>query len=265
MSFLLNGLASVLAPPERTGQLLFHSAGEKIPFAKKIYWQTSCLRRHIYLGMPEAKERAAEILHGPKGTHIYLFLVDHAKKIARRYGWRTGKTLPQGASPDSVVDEVIVKVLRGLRTWDGASETSFIYALQGMIRSDIGHLFENYEVQVVESFTLPIGNKIEAGEDRERTADDFPSAFPNPEEHLLEKEQKTLEEVAYELILKSVEDKDELSAVTIALHDTDSPAEISSQTKIPIERVRQLLRTLYRKAAALRLPVIERQAQRRKR
>ena len=229
-------------------------------FAKKFAGKWTMVGGIYCRGMQDATKRAAEILHGSGGRRIYLFLLDYARKVARRYGWRTEKSLPLGTSPDSVVNSVIVKVLEGDRNWDGASETSLVYSFQGMIRSDIGHLFGKLETRSVVPIAIPLHGDPESGESRERTPDDFPSCSPDPEAKLIDKERRTLEETAYELILKSVEDDDELSTVALSLHDTDSPAEISSKTSIPIKRVYQLLRTLYRKAAALRLPLIKRAA-----
>jgi len=94
--------------------------------------------------MTACTERAVEILRGPDGERIWLALLDYAHKIARRYGWRTDKTLPQGFSPGEVANDVIIKVIEGDRTWDEAKEPALLNALKGMVRSDIGHLFDAF-------------------------------------------------------------------------------------------------------------------------
>src|SRR3989442_971471 len=148
--------------------------------------------------MPDSRERAGEILRGPDGERLYLLLLDYAQKVARRYGWRTGKSLPQGASPESIANEVIAKVLTGDRTWDETKEPSLLNALKGMVKSDMGHLFSAYETEHLE----PIDQTLKDGV--ERTADSFESREPNPEELLLKSEQTRLEMAALDLILKEV-------------------------------------------------------------
>jgi hypothetical protein len=59
--------------------------------------------------MTVGKERVAEILHGPDGERIWLALQDYAQKLARRYGWRDDKVLPQGFSPVGVAGDVIIQ------------------------------------------------------------------------------------------------------------------------------------------------------------
>ena len=75
-------------------------------------------------------------------------------------GWRTDKTLPQGFSPGDVAKDVIIKVIEGDRTWDEAKEPNFLNALKGMVRSDIGHLFDDYEASRIEPIerTFPDGS-----------------------------------------------------------------------------------------------------------
>jgi len=100
--------------------------------------------------------------------------VDYAHKLARRYGWRTDKTLPQGFSPGGVAKDVIIKVIEGDRTWDEAKEPNFLNALKGMVRSDIGHLFDDYEASRIEPIerTLPDGSV--RGKDRELALEQEP-------------------------------------------------------------------------------------------
>ncbi len=195
--------------------------------------------------MPNSRERAAEILRGPDGERLYLLLLDYSQKLARRFGWRTGKTLPHSASPASIASEVIVKVLTGDRTWDETKEPSLLNALEGMVKSDMGHLFGGYETEHVE----PIDRTLTDGV--ERTADSFESREPNPEELLLRTEQTRLEMAALELILKEVEGDPELESVFLALYETGSSKEIARLTSIPVERVYSLRREIKRIAARI--------------
>src|SRR5437870_402129 len=142
--------------------------------------------------MPNGRERAADILHGPEGQEIYFRLVRYADMLARIYGWRTGAVLPGSASPRSIVHDVVVKVLEGTRSWDERKEPALLNALKGMVRSEIGHLYERVEESLVE----PINVVLPDGE--ERTGDFFPSTklHPgglNPEQHLLRQERTKLE------------------------------------------------------------------------
>jgi DNA-directed RNA polymerase specialized sigma24 family protein len=195
--------------------------------------------------MPEGKERAVELLRGPDGERMWLALVDYAHKLARRYGWRNDKALPQGFSPGEVAEDVIIKVIEGNRTWDEAKEANLLNALKGMVRSDIGHLFDDYEASRVEPIerTLPDGSA--------RTADSFRGINSDPEEELLQKEQVQLEMTALDLIREAVEGKPELESVFLALYYSGTSRDIARLTGLPIEKVYSLSRELDRVAAKI--------------
>src|SRR5208283_4052972 len=95
--------------------------------------------------MPKPNVPAAEVLRGADGELIYLALLSYADRLARIYGWTSGKVLPAAASPQSVVHDIVVKVLQGTRTWDPEREPDLLVAMKGMVRSDIGHLFGRAE------------------------------------------------------------------------------------------------------------------------
>ena len=141
----------------------------------------------MYTAMTACRERAVEILRGPDGERLWLALLDYAHKLARRRGWRIDKTLPQGFSPSGIANDVIVKVIEGERIWDETNEPSILIALKGMVRSDIGHLFDGYEASLVEPIerTSPDGSV--------RTGDSFHGNHPNPEQEFLHGERVGLE------------------------------------------------------------------------
>lgn len=71
-------------------------------------------------------------------------LYDHARKLAaRKYGWRDGKTLPLGKTPEEIVTDVYVSYIKGngtqgqrikgVRHFD--SEKDLTFQLKGSIRS----------------------------------------------------------------------------------------------------------------------------------
>jgi hypothetical protein len=208
--------------------------------------------------MTACTERAVEILRGPDGERIWLALVDYAHKLARRYGWRTDKTLPQGFSPSEVANDVIIKVIEGARTWDEAREPALLNALKGMVRSDIGHLFDDYEASCIEPIerTLPDGSA--------RTGDSFRGNHPNPEEEFLHGERVRLEMTALDLIREAVEGKSDLESVFLALYDSESSEEIARLTRLPIERVYSLRRELSRIAAKITPARVAREAMERR-
>ena len=204
--------------------------------------------------MPDGKERAADILHGPDGVEVYRQLVRYADLLARIHGWRAGHTLPNGESPQSVTSNVVVKLIdpNGTRTWDDTKEPSLLNALKGMVRSEIGHLYEKAEQNLVE----PIHQQLPDG--RERTADSFASTdlHPedlNPEQRLLRKERKQLENAAMTLILREAEGNDDLESVVLALCDTGKPNEIAAITGLPIERVHSVRKELNRRVSRITL------------
>jgi len=75
---------------------------------------------------------------------LILVLYDHARKLAaRKYGWREGKTLPLGKTPEEIVTDVYVSYIKGdgtdgqrtkgIRHFD--SEKDLLFQLKGSIRS----------------------------------------------------------------------------------------------------------------------------------
>ena len=204
--------------------------------------------------MTIGKERSIEILRGPEGERIWLSLMDYAHRLAGRYGWRSDKTLPQAVSPGDVAKDVIIKVIEGERTWDEARYPSLLSALKGMVRSDIGHLFDDYESSHVEPIerTLPDGNQ--------RTAEAFARNDPDPEQQMLQSERARLEMTALRLILDAVEGNPELESVFLALYDSSSSKEIAALTGLPIERVYSLRRELDRVAVKITPARVAREA-----
>jgi hypothetical protein len=208
--------------------------------------------------MTSCTEHAVEILRGPDGERIWLVLVDYAHKLARRYGWRTDKTLPQGFSPGDIAKDVIIKVIEGARTWDEAKEPALLNALKGMVRSDIGHLFDDYQASRVEPIerTFPDGSA--------RTADNFGGNHPSPEQELLHGERVRLEMTALDLIREAVEGKSEFESVFLALYESDNSKEIARLTGLPIERVYSIRRELTRIAAKITPARVAREAMERR-
>ena len=212
----------------------------------------------MYTAMTACRERAVEILRGPDGERLWLALLDYAHKLARRRGWRIDKTLPQGFSPSGIANDVIVKVIEGERIWDETNEPSILIALKGMVRSDIGHLFDGYEASLVEPIerTSPDGSV--------RTGDSFHGNHPNPEQEFLHGERVGLEMTALDLIRGAVEGKSELESVFLALYESDSSEEIARLTGLPIERVYSLSRELTRIAAKITPARVAREAKERR-
>jgi len=208
--------------------------------------------------MAEGKERAAEILRGPEGERIWLTLVDYSVKYARRFGWRSDKTLPKGFSPEEIAKDVLIKVLEGKRVWDEAKEPILLNALKGMVQSDLSHLFDDYEGTHIEPTDrdLPDGPQL--------TADSFPGQGLNPEEETLQSERNRLEATALDLIRAEVEGNLELESVFLALYDSDKPKEIARLTGICAERVYSLCRELERIAAKITPSRVAREAKERR-
>jgi hypothetical protein len=207
--------------------------------------------------MSKSQQRAGEILHGPDREEIYRQLVRYAGLIARLHGWRSGATLPEGASPRSVTHEVVVKVLTGVRSWDEGKEPSLLNALKGMVRSEIGHLYKKVEGSVVEPINVPLAD----GE--ERTPESFPSTNPNelnPQEYVLAAEKENLMRAAMTLVYKAVEGNNDLELYVLALRETDNPAEISAKTGLTIQRVYSARRELERTVRKIPLAKVIREA-----
>lgn len=213
--------------------------------------------------MSKSQQRAGEILHGPDGTEIYRQLVRHAGLVARLHGWKVGATLPEGTSPQDIAHEVAAKVLKGVRSWDEGKEPSLLNALKGMVRSEIGHLYDKLEKGLVE----PINVLSADGE--ERTPDSFPSTklHPdalNPEECILAAEEENLRRSAMTLVLRAVEGNDDLERYVLALCDTDNLAEISGRTGLTIQGVYSARRELERTVRRIPLAKVIREARQEK-
>ena len=211
--------------------------------------------------MPNGKERAATILRGPGGEEIYRQVVRYAEMQARIRGWRAGQTLPGNESPRSVAHTVVAKLLDpdGGRSWDEQKEPSLLNALKGMARSEIGHLYDRIEEQLVE----PIGKVTPDG--KERTDNSFASTDLHPDELdperlLLRKERKNLEHAAMTLVLREVEGNEDLELVVLALDETNSPTEIASLTGLPAQRVYSARRELNRIVSRISLTRVVRTA-----
>jgi hypothetical protein len=206
----------------------------------------------------DCKERAVEVLRGPDGERIWLASLDYAIKVARGYGWQSDKTLPQGFSPGGVAKDAIIKLMTGVRTWDDAKEPSLLNALKGMVRSDIGHLFDDYEASNVE----PIERAFPDG--TVRTAEHFRGRDPSPEDEVIQAEQAQLEMTALDLIREKVEGNPDLESVFLALYESDTPSEIARLTGLPIERVYSLRREFDRTAAKITPARVVREAMERR-
>ncbi len=65
---------------------------------------------------------------------IIPLLYDHARKLAVcEYGWREGKALPLGMSPEEIVTDAYIKYMEGKRKFDPAKDMMF--QLKGTVRS----------------------------------------------------------------------------------------------------------------------------------
>jgi hypothetical protein len=65
---------------------------------------------------------------------IVPVLYDHARKLAaRKYGWREGKALPLGKSPEEIVTDAYIKYMEGKRKFDPAKD--MLFQLKGTVRS----------------------------------------------------------------------------------------------------------------------------------
>lgn len=215
------------------------------------------------MGGLDPNNRAADILRDPEeGGRLFFLLVDYANRVARRYGWTTGRVLPHALEPDAIVKNVIIKVLQGERTWDETGKHTLLNALKGMVRSEINHVFNDLESQRVESIQTTMADGRERGED------DFPSTALNPdalnpEQLLLDEETHRLEFVALDLILKEVEGSPQLETVFLALHEAHSDQELAQITELPIERIYSIRRELNRIARRITPARVAREARER--
>ena len=158
---------------------------------------------------------------------ITLKLASYASYRAR-YVFRikdNAAVLPMGFSVDSLVQEAIRKLLDGTRKWD-PDKVDLLGFLRGAVKSEIGHLMELQDNQLT---------------DRSCAIEDFEGLKNedfNPEQALIENENKKVLDFAYQSLIEQAEANPEYSMIALCImQGVLKPADIAKETGIEITRV----------------------------
>jgi hypothetical protein len=178
---------------------------------------------------------------------IVPVLYDHARLLAmREYGWRVGKTLPLGKTPEDVVTEVYVSYIKGAGTAGRRlkgmrhfnPEKDFMLQLKGSIRSAMWALTDRSSTK----------NEFVA-----RTQEDaakpmeFASTDPSPAESV---DSADFAEAVVEMVnshpnIKASQDlQDLLAAFELGKTEVPDQAEMLSKKNEQISQLRFQLRTI---------------------
>lgn len=175
-------------------------------------------------------------------------LYDHARKLAgRRYGWREGKTLPLGKTPEDIVREVYVSYIKGegtegqrvkgLRHFNPAKD--LMLQLKGSIRSALWALCDKSATKM----------ELLARTEEEAAAPiEFGSTQATPAE-LVESADFAKAVVksvkAHPKIKASRDLQDLLAALDLDVTEVDAEAEMLGKTKEQVHQLRHQLRVIF--------------------
>lgn len=187
------------------------------------------------------QDRILELLESADWKDITFRLTHHAFWKACRYAWKSGSPdqLPGGKTPQDMALDAIGKIWTGVREWDPDKYPNLYTHLKWIVDSDIDHLFKSKEHD--KSRRMP------------ETKFDQASETPNPEEQLIAKENKALEEEIRDEFYKMVEGDEDLETLILCFDEgIDKPQDISEQTGWDVSKANNVKRKLFRKAAKLK-------------
>ncbi len=175
------------------------------------------------------------------GHRLILFSI----WLARKYGCSGNSALPGGKEPKDIAYEAIEKVLNGTRDWNPDKYPDLLIHLQWIVRSDMGHLFDSYK----KASRMP-DIDIQSYE----TSQGVTSIQKNPEEVLILKEQRAIEDHLKEELYKEVAGDDDLETVLLLIDDDVwKPKEIAEKMGKEVSEVYTLRRKLTRKGKKILL------------
>ena len=132
--------------------------------------------------------------------------------------------LPMGFSVESVVQESIRKFLDGTRKWN-PEKVDLLGFLIGAVKSEIGHLLGLKET------TLTTTSDPESIESHQSEA-------LNPEQNLIEKEQKGIFEVVHQKLIEQAESDSEYETVALyIMSGIYKPNDIAQETGMNVTEV----------------------------
>lgn len=184
------------------------------------------------------QDRILELLESADWKDITFRLTHYAIWKAFRYVWKSG-SLPGGKTPQDMALEAIEKVWTGVREWNPDKYPNLYTHLKWIVDSDIDHLFKSKEHE--KSRRMP------------ETTPEQASETPNPEEQLIAKGNKALEEEIRNEFYAMVEGDEDLETLMLCFDEgIDKPQDIAEQTGWDVSKANNVKRRLFRKVAKLK-------------
>lgn len=175
-------------------------------------------------------------------------MYDHARMLAiRKYGWREGKTLPLGKTPEDIVTEVYASYINGKGT-EGQRikgmrhfnpEKDFVLQLKGSIRSALWALTDKSSTknEIVARTEEAAANPVEFGSTEATPAESAESA---------DFAKAVVEAVNEHPKIKASQDlQDLIAAFELDLTDVEEQAEMLCKKNEQITQLRYQLRVIF--------------------
>jgi hypothetical protein len=181
---------------------------------------------------------------------IILKLTYYAIQRSKVYRWKSGKSdrLLGGKTPEDIACEAIEKVLSGNRDWDPDKYPNLLTHLKWIVKSDMDHLASSLEHQTTGRMPEPVDGE-EGQADYYET---IPDQSPTPEEALIIREKKDLEERLKDELYAIVEGDEDLEELLLYFEEgIDKPEIIAKQSGWDVSKVYTLKKKLRRKASKL--------------
>ena len=168
---------------------------------------------------------------------IVPVLYDHARKLAaRKYGWRGGKALPLGKSPEEIVIDAYIKYMEGKRKFDPAKDMMF--QLKGTVRSLMWALCDKSSTknELLARSDEEIGSVMELGSNDATPAESVESA---------DFAKTVMEAVSAHPKIKANQDlQDLIAAFDLDVTEVEGQAEMLGKKNEQISQLRYQLRDI---------------------
>ncbi len=206
-------------------------------------------------------KRKQEILDQAEWEDIIPKLLKHAlSKLRRRY-FHNNSPL-RGSKIDQIAQDQVMGAIAKLYdetiSWDYEKKDNLLYFLQSIVNSQISHIFDDDEYLTTERFPtssaesdsehIEIEEMLKKANPHEKHARDMtPSAPPDPEAALLNKEQEEQDKAATGGLLERLKGDKELEDVVLCIMaGTVKPQEIAKEMGVEVKHVNNLQKKLRR-------------------
>ena len=202
-----------------------------------------------------------ELLDQADWDDIIPKLLKHALSKLRRHFFYDNSPLG-GSKIEQLAEDLVIDAVGKLWdetvSWEHGKKDNLFYFLQGVINSQVSHLFDNDEYKTTGRF--PVATSEGAATDveveellkranphDEHARDLTPSTPPNPEDALLTKEQEEQDKANADALLERLKGDKELEDVFLCIMGgTTKPREIAQEMGVEVKQVYNLQKKLRR-------------------